>query len=62
MDSDPRVTNVQIRVGHANVVGRPGVPPTELMRVFREHRVLGNAPRGGSRALTRLLATLYGRG
>ena len=62
VDSDPRVTNVQIRAGHANVIGRPGVPPTELIRVFREHQILSDAPRGGSRALSRLLAALYGPG
>ena len=62
VDADPRVTNVQIRVGHANVIGRRGLPPTELIRVFREHGVLDDSPPGGRRALSRLLAALYGPG
>lgn len=40
VDGDRRVHNVDLNAGHAQVVGLPGQPPFDLMRVLEQHKVL----------------------
>lgn len=58
LGADARVRRVQIRAGHSAVVGAADRPPSALVDVLREHRILpadGFAPAG----LAALLARLY---
>lgn len=40
VDQDTRVINVEIKAGHAQVIGKPGAPPLDLMHVLEKYRVL----------------------
>jgi hypothetical protein len=40
IDKDFRVVNVELEAGHAQVVGKPGQPPFDLIAVLEENDVL----------------------
>lgn len=40
VDADSRVQNIELHAGHAQIVGKPGRPPYELIDVLEEHGVL----------------------
>ena len=40
VDADSRVINIELHAGHAQIVGKPGRPPYELISILEEHRVL----------------------
>jgi hypothetical protein len=44
IDAAPVVRNVEIRVGHAAVIGMDDRPPLQLLEVLRSHRVLRRLP------------------
>jgi hypothetical protein len=59
VDGDQRVSRVQIRAGHGEIVGSRARPPTKLLGVLREHHVLAASPTMTAKRLTALLAKLY---
>jgi hypothetical protein len=59
VERDPRVRRVEIRAGHAAVVGNAGEPPTELLDVLRTHQVLAPVTARAAARLSTLLARLY---
>ncbi len=40
VDGDDRVVNIELKAGHAQIVGGRGRPPFKLIEVLEEHRVL----------------------
>jgi hypothetical protein len=40
VDDDSRVLNIELRAGHAQIVGKPGRPPFELIEVLEEQGIL----------------------
>lgn len=62
VDRDPRVTNVELAVGHAAVIGAPGQPPLALVGVLEGHGVLRPALPGARAEVDRVLRCLYAAG
>ncbi|MDP1824456.1 MAG: alpha/beta hydrolase [Archangium sp.] len=61
VSADPRVTTVELREGHAAVVGENGVAPLLLIDALQKQNVLAATPPGQQAAFAGLLARLYPR-
>ncbi len=59
LTSDPRVTIVELKEGHAAVVGENGVPPLLLIETLQAQHVLAAAQPARRDALVGLLTRLY---
>lgn len=60
--TDPRVTTLELREGHAAVVGENGVAPVLLIEALQKQQVLAETPPQRQVSFARLLAQLYPRG
>jgi len=59
VDGDGRVTNVEVRAGHIEIVGERGTPPTKLLDILQGQQILAEEPPGGSTDTAALLERLY---
>ena len=59
VDSYPRLTNVEVKAGHVEIVGYKQVAPRKLVSILQEQGVLAATPPERRSALERLLAELY---
>jgi pimeloyl-ACP methyl ester carboxylesterase len=59
VDSYPRLTNVEVKAGHVEIVGYKQVAPRKLVSILQEQGVLAPTPPERRSALERLLAELY---
>lgn len=59
--SDPRVTTLELREGHAAVVGENGVAPLLLIEALQKEHVLAATPMEREASFAGLLARLYPR-
>lgn len=57
----PGTTNVEVRAGHVEIVGEPGVIPHKLIVVLQREGIVGPTPPERQAAFEDLLAQLYGR-
>ncbi len=60
VDADARVTNVEVRAGHVEIVGDEGRPPTKLVYILQRHGYLAPAAAGKQLEFERRLARIYG--
>jgi pimeloyl-ACP methyl ester carboxylesterase len=61
VSSDPRVTVMELRQGHAAVVGEDGVAPLALIEALQQQHVLSATPAERQTLFAGLLARLYPR-
>ncbi len=61
IDRDPRLVNVEVAAGHAEIVGEKRVVPRKLLEVLQKQGILAPTPPERHAALERLLAVLYSR-
>lgn len=59
IDAYPRLTNVEVKAGHVEIVGYKNVAPRKLVAILQEQGVLAPTPPERRSALERLLAELY---
>jgi dienelactone hydrolase len=59
VESFPRLTNVEVRAGHVEIVGSTNVVPRKLLAILQEQGVLASTPQDRQAALEQLLARLY---
>jgi hypothetical protein len=59
IESDPRTIHDEVKAGHVEIVGKPGVTPAKLLAVLRDRGVLEPTPPGERGRIDRLLARLY---
>jgi hypothetical protein len=56
---DPRVTDLEVRNGHAAIVGDEDRPPLQLMAVLQEHGIMNRTPSDRQAEVQALLSRLY---
>ena len=59
VDASANITQVQVRAGHAAVVGEDGAPPLLLIDVLQQQGVLAQTPVNAQGAVSELLSRLY---
>lgn len=59
IDKDERVVNIELKAGHAQVIGTPGRPPMDLIAVLEEYDVLNRNPYLSNNENIALLNRLY---
>jgi hypothetical protein len=59
VESDPRVTRAEVKAGHVEIVGKPGVSPTKLIAALQARGVLEPTPPEKRERIAALLARLY---
>jgi pimeloyl-ACP methyl ester carboxylesterase len=59
VDADARVTNVEVRAGHVEIVGDQGRPPTKLVRILQRHGYLAPTEDDRRAAFDRRLHAIY---
>ncbi|MCP1727087.1 hypothetical protein J2T60_001052 [Natronospira proteinivora] len=62
VDADPRVSNVEVRAGHVEIVGDADQPPVKLIEVLQAAGLLQETPLDRRVELEALLARLYQAG
>ena len=56
---DPRVTDREVRDGHAAIVGDEDRPPLQLMAILQEHGIMNRTPSDRQAEIRALLSRLY---
>jgi pimeloyl-ACP methyl ester carboxylesterase len=56
---DPRVTDREVRDGHAAIVGDEDRPPVQLMAILQEHGIMNRTSPDGQAEIRALLSRLY---
>ena len=56
---DPRVTDLEVRSGHAAIVGDEDRPPLQLMAILQEHGIMNRTPPDREAEVQALLSRLY---
>ena len=59
VDGDGRVSNIEVRAGHIEIVGERGTPPMKLLDILQAQQILAEAPPGGGADIAALLERLY---
>jgi pimeloyl-ACP methyl ester carboxylesterase len=59
LTKDPRVTDLEVRNGHAAIVGDDDRPPLQLMAILQEHGIMNRTPPGREAEVQALLSRLY---
>jgi hypothetical protein len=59
IDAYPRLTNIEVRAGHVEIVGYKDVQPRKLLEILQQHGMMATTPPERRAALERLLAELY---
>jgi pimeloyl-ACP methyl ester carboxylesterase len=59
VDDSPRVIPVEVRAGHAEIVGRNGATPEKLISILQDQRILHATPATQADTLRALLVSLY---
>jgi len=59
VDNSPRVIPVEVKAGHAAIVGKGGTTPDKLIAILQELRILRATPPAQAGALDALLGMLY---
>lgn len=60
IDRDPITRNVEVKVGHVEIVGDNRVEPVKLIALLQQNGILNPTEPGSQAALQQLLAKLYG--
>jgi hypothetical protein len=56
---DPRVSDIEVRLGHAAVVGDRDRPPLQLMAILQDHGIMNPTPAHREAEVHALLSRLY---
>ncbi|MDZ7804966.1 alpha/beta hydrolase [Thiohalophilus sp.] len=59
VDNDDRVTNVEIKAGHVEIVGDQRIAPTKLIHIFQSHGIMNKTAQTENDKLKLLLSELY---
>ena len=59
IDSSPRVIPVEVKAGHAEIVGNAGATPDKLIAILQQQGIMRATPTAQSAALDALLGVLY---
>jgi triacylglycerol esterase/lipase EstA (alpha/beta hydrolase family) len=59
IDQYSKVTNIEVKAGHVEIVGYKDVAPRKLLSILQEQKILTATPRERKAALELLLAELY---
>lgn len=59
VDTDARVTNIEVKAGHVEIVGDEGAVPFKLIRVLQAESILAPTPEEQQEEIASLLARLY---
>ena len=59
LNKDPRVTDLEVRLGHATIVGDEDRPPVKLMAILQEHGIMNRTPPDREAEVQALLSRLY---
>lgn len=59
IDDDTKVTNVEVKAGHVEIVGYKFVAPRKLLNILQQQNIIAPTPLARKKALDHLLATLY---
>jgi hypothetical protein len=59
IDNDARVINIDLKAGHAQVVGKPGSPPFDLIHILEESKILNEQTYLSLAEEKRLFSQLY---
>lgn len=59
VDSDDRVTNIELKAGHVEIVGDQRISPTKLIHIFQSHGVMNKTAQTDNHRLKLLLSELY---
>ena len=60
VDGDPRVTIVEVKAGHVEIVGNNRVGSVKLIAILQENGIIGPTAPGREQQLGQLLTALYG--
>ncbi len=59
VDTDRRVSGVEVKAGHIEIVGERGTPPTKLIEILQAQKILVETPPERRVEIARLLDQLY---
>lgn len=59
VDADARVTNIEVKAGHVEIVGDEGTVPFKLIRVLQDANILAPTPQEQREKIASLLVRLY---
>lgn len=59
VDSDPNLTNIEVKAGHSEIVGDENIIPIKLITILQEQGIMKPTPPEAQRELAQVLRDLY---